>query len=127
METITLEEWERMRERKRSKYGNRKVERDGYTFDSQAEFGRYLQLREKAGRGDIHNLQVHETFVLLDGFTDRYGKRQRAITHEVDFSYDCKGTRVVEDVKGVQTAVWKLKHKLFLSRYPEIDYRVVEV
>lgn len=39
------------------------------------------------------------------------------------------GRTVVEDVNGgsaTQTAIWKLKRKMFVCRYPEIDFRVVE-
>lgn len=110
-----------------SKYKNKKVKRDGHTFDSQAEFGFYLYYKGEADAGRIQNFEVHEMFVLQDAFTDRYGKRQRAIKHEVDFSFDHKGIRVVVDVKGVKTAVWKMKHKMFLKRYPAIHYVVEEV
>jgi hypothetical protein len=116
-----------MSAQKRAKYGNKKAKIDGYTFDSRAEANYYIVLRQRAANREILDLTVHPSFVLVDSFTDRYGKRQRAIKHVADFSYTEKGTKVVVDVKGVQTAVWKIKHKLFLKRYPEIDYQVVQV
>jgi len=33
---------------------------------------------------------------------------------------------VVEDVKGVQTAVFRIKEKLFRHRNPDICFRIVE-
>ena len=49
------------------------------------------------------------------------------IKHIVDFIvYPARGALMeAHDVKGVQTAVWRMKHKLFLERYPQIKYVVV--
>ena len=126
---MTPEEYHAMegKPKRKSKYGNKKVKYDGYTFDSKAEHGHYLHLKDRVARGEIHNLVVHERFEIHPAFTDRYGIKRRRIVHEVDFSYDYKGTRVVVDVKGVETRHWRDKRKMFLLRYPEIDYQVVKV
>lgn len=110
-----------------SKYGNRKVTLDGYTFDSKAEARRYNELKVLEQAGIIRDLQVHPVFVLQEGFKDRHGKRQRAITYEGDFQYIEVSTdvTVVEDVKGVKTDVFQIKSKLFMRRYPELDLRLV--
>lgn len=114
-----------MRKFYRNKYGNRRVKRGELTFDSEVEARRYARLKAYQEAGHISDLQVHPRFELLPGFTDRYGKRQRAIVYEADFSYVENGVQVVEDVKGMQTDAFKLKMKLFLSRYPDIDLRIV--
>ena len=46
------------------------------------------------------------------------------IKHIVDFVVS-SSTVEVHDVKGFQTAVWKIKHKLFVEKYPGIKYVVV--
>lgn len=112
---------------RRSKYNNRKTEIDGITFDSHAEANRYLVLRDMEAQGIITELSVHTRWPVLDDFVDCNGKRIRGIVYEDDFSYARNGRRVVEDVKGVRTAVFRLKAKLFQKRYPHILFLVTEV
>lgn len=113
-----------------NKYNARKTDRDGYTFDSLAEERRYCELKLLERAGDIRNLLVHPKFIIVDGFTDNTGKRQRPAYYVADFQYFTNGGAViVEDVKGgktTQTAVYRLKAKLFRKRYMDVDYRVVE-
>ncbi len=100
------------------KYGNRKTVVDGIKFDSKAEAERYkeLKLLEKAGL--IKNLILQPEFLLLDKFKYN-GKTERAIKYIADFKYFdvARGVYVVEDVKGVETEVFKIKRKLFLKQY----------
>ena len=108
-----------------SKYNARRVRKDGYTFDSKAEARRYdvLKLLEQAC--ELSNLEVHPKFLLQSGFTYK-GKRYRPIYYIGDFAYLENGGHVVEDVKGARTRVFMLKMKLFLKKYPDIDFRIVE-
>lgn len=110
----------------RSKYGARKVKADGHTFDSAAEYRRYLMLRDDERRGKISRLQVHPRFELWQPFTDRWGRKHAAICYEADFRFTTAGRDTVEDVKGVKTAVYQLKKKLFLALYKELDFHEVE-
>lgn len=110
-----------------SKYNNRKVEADGYTFDSQAEYYRYCELLLLARSGQISHLEVHPKFELLPAFKDASGKHHRKIEYEADFRYTEAGRKIVEDKKGVRTAVFKIKEKLLLNRYRDIEFRIVEV
>jgi hypothetical protein len=110
-----------------NKYNARKTEIDGITFDSLAEGKRYGELKLMYHNGDIDGLQVHPLYVIWEG-VDPKGKKQK-IEYEGDFTYIENGAQVVEDVKGgraTQTAMWKLKKKMFVCRYPQIDLRVVE-
>lgn len=109
-----------------SKYGAKKTLVDGIVFDSRMEAARYTELRLLEQAGQIEGLTRQPEYLLLPGFTDAAGKRHRAIKHIADFSYFENGRLIVEDVKGVETAVWKLKHKMFLWRYPHIEYKVVK-
>lgn len=102
-----------------SKYGNKPAKIDGYRFDSQAEARRYEQLKLLVAAKEICMLEVHPSFPLHAG-----------IIYEGDFRYcirrnDAPWTHVVEDVKGAQTAVFKLKAKLFRADYPDIDFRII--
>lgn len=116
-----------------SKYGSKRVEIDGITFDSQAEARRYGELKLLENAGLIMNLKVHPKFTLQEGFA-RDGKRVRAITYTADFQYCDLETphsvTAVEDVKGgkaTQTQAFRIKAKLFMAKYPHIDFRIVEV
>lgn len=110
------------------KYHNKPTEVNGYRMDSRAETRRYEELNLTQLAGEIHGLDVHPTYEIIPAFTDNKGKKHQATFYEGDFVYIEHGTVVVEDVKSVatKTAVFKLKEKLFLMRYREIDFRVVE-
>lgn len=109
-----------------SKYNATKVTDDNIIFDSKLEHARYKQLKTLQAAGAIRDLKVHVTYTLVDKSLVR-GKWERAVKHEVDFEYMDNTTHqhTVEDVKGVKTAVWVLKRRLFVARYPAIDYRVI--
>lgn len=114
-----------------NKYNARKVEYDGFKFDSAAEMRRYIWLKDEQEQGNIQLLKVHVPFEIVPKSAHWVARLQiyreiNRVMHEVDFSYlDNLGYQVVEDVKGVETDLWKLKYKLFCSRYPQIDYRVI--
>ena len=102
--------------RRRNLYGNIKTTLDGLTFDSRAEAARYAELKllEQAGR--INNLKTQVAIPLevrgvkvckyIADFT--YNELTKAGTHK---------QYVVEDVKGVRTAVFNLKARLFKAIY----------
>lgn len=50
---------------------------------------------------------------------------ERKIYYVADFCYIQKGKIIVEDVKGKKTDVYKLKRKLFLYKYSNIEFREV--
>jgi len=107
-----------------TKYHNRRVTIGDVTLDSQAEGRRYQQLRVLANAGAIQDLIAHPRYLLVEARTID-GKRERALYYEGDFAYTEKGRRVCEDVKGYETAVFRLKRRLFLDRYPDIELRVI--
>ena len=93
------------------KYGNRKVQIDGYTFDSAAEARRYGELRLLEQAGEIEDIRVHWPYeMVVEGVTGP----MHICTYEADFVYMPKHHRewVGEDVKGKATDVYKLKKKL---------------
>lgn len=115
----------------KSKYGNRKITRDGETYDSLKEYRRYqeLLLMEKAGA--IQDLRRQVPFELIpaqyeDVYTGEYYKRgpqmgepkkkrvcvEKAVTYYADFVYVDRGETVVEDTKGFKVPEYILKRKL---------------
>jgi len=114
--------------KRKNKYNAKKVKADGYTFDSQAEYRRYLELKQLFDAGVIGSLEVHPKYSLLAPFTDSFGVKHPGITYEADFCYyDEDGQFIAEDVKGVKTAVFKLKRQLFCEQHPEIKLVLVPV
>ena len=99
----------------RSKYHNRKVK----GFDSAKEWRRNQELETLQRAGEISELNRQVPFTLMPSYTiadetTRQGYRTvREIRYIADFTYRLKnGKRIIEDVKGMQTDVFKLKRKL---------------
>lgn len=110
---------------RKSKYHAEKTEVDGIMFDSrkEADFYARLKLLEKAG--EISDLKLQPRFELQEPFICD-GKKERKIEYVADFSFIQGGKRVVIDVKGVRTQVYKLKRKLFLYKYgDQVEFREV--
>ena len=108
---------------KRTAYGN--------VFDSKKEMERYFVLRDLLRRKKIKSLKLQPKFLLQGAFTDNKGKRHREISYIADFAYlelDANNyvtANVVEDSKGFLTEIYKLKKKLFLYQYKDVDFREV--
>lgn len=111
--------------RRRSKFGNIPTTVNGVKLDSKAEARRYQELLLLQKAGAISGLMVHPEFILQPEFTIR-GKKYRPIIYEGDFEYTERSV-VVEDVKAIQTAEFKLKAKMFRYHFPHIDFRIVDV
>lgn len=95
---------------------------DGIRFDSKAEAKRYGELKLLERAGAIKDLRVHPTYKLA-----------ARITYEGDFEYQVAVPdgfaslhTICEDVKGVETQVFKVKAKLFREKYPDIELRIVK-
>jgi hypothetical protein len=95
-----------------NKYHNRKTTVDGVTFDSKREADRYCELRLLERCGYITNLELQKRFILID--KSKYGQ---SLHYVADFVYTENGKLVVEDVKGVKTAVYSLKKRMLAERY----------
>lgn len=108
-----------------SKYGSRKVTRNGMTFDSQREYKRYCELCLLERAGKVTDLRRQVKFVLIPAQyePDVIGKRggarrgkliEREVSYVADFVYTEDGKTIVEDSKGFRTADYILKRKLML-------------
>ena len=99
----------------RSKYHNKKVK----GFDSAKEWRRNQELETLQRAGEISELNRQVPFTLMPSYTisdetTKQGFRTiREIRYIADFTYRLKnGKRIIEDVKGMQTDVFKIKRKL---------------
>ena len=107
-----------------NKYRNKKVIVEDYVFDSIAESKRYKELKLLLQAGEIQDLQLQPRFLLQDSFK-KNGRTFRKIEYIADFQYIENGKTIVEDVKGIQTDVFKLKHKIFEKVYPDLELRII--
>ena len=91
--------------KRKNKYGARKVEIDGYKFDSMAEGERYKQLKAI----NVEELEPHTKYNL-------HANGVKVGTYTPDFQYKVDGELVVEDVKGRATLTtlyrWKKRHMM---------------
>lgn len=108
----------------------KRVEVDGIRFASKKEAARYQQLKLLEKAGDITHLEVHPKFkIVINGSPLRYprtpkGKRGREVIAEMDFAYFQGQQRVVEDTKGIDETVSRLKRALVQHIYG-VEVRVL--
>ena len=85
---------------RRRKYNNKKVNFDGYTFDSIKEWKHYLMFREEKTQGKVTEIKVHPRYPF-----PRKGQPGPKIGHyTADFRITyADGRQVVYDVKSPPT------------------------
>jgi hypothetical protein len=87
------------------KYKNRITFVDGLRFDSAAEARRWSELKLLERAGDITNLKRQVQFACeVNG--------EPVCKYIADFTYSRGKEHIVEDTKGVETALFRLKAKL---------------
>lgn len=102
-----------------TKYRAIKTEVDGVIFASRREAARYSELKMLERCGMVKNLALQPKFPLVV-------EGQKICTYIADFSYqDQTGKSYIEDVKGIRTAVFSIKAKLFHALYK--GFRITEV
>lgn len=112
----------------KQKYNAQTTYIEGQRFDSKAEAHRYSELLLLQKAGEIRKLMLQPGFVLQTAFVDNTGKKQSAIKYIGDFQYQEVTTDkwIVEDIKGFLTPVFRIKQKLFLKKYPELELRIIK-
>lgn len=86
---------------------------DGVRFASKAEARRYCELRLLEKAGEIRELELQPKFPL-------YAFCGGCVGHYIaDFRYRAgtRGVLIIEDVKGVKTAMYRWKKKHFELQY----------
>jgi hypothetical protein len=119
---------------KRPKYGNKKVDYNGITFDSKKERDRYIVLVDAQNRGEISHLETQVKYILIPAIREEYEVElktktvvktrtlQKAITYTADFRYfhNERQEWVVSDVKASALAAsldkcFVLKEKMMFA------------
>ena len=109
-----------------NKYKNKKTMVDGIKFDSEMESHYYIYLKQLKEIGEVVDFVLQPTYLLQEGF-DLNGKRIRPITYKADFKVIYKdGHEEVIDVKGKLTEEFKIKRKMLLYRYRDINFKCVQ-
>ena len=96
------------------KYGNRKITKDGITFDSMKEYKRFCELSLLEKAGEITDLQRQVKFMLIPSQKIDGKVVERPVNYIADFVYWENGQMVVEDTKGFKTKDYILKRKMML-------------
>lgn len=98
----------------RMKYHNKKITRDGETYDSVKEYRRSCELKLMERAGVITDLKRQVKFELIPSQKVDGKVVERTVNYVADFVYEQDGKTVVEDVKGVRTKDYILKRKMLL-------------
>lgn len=120
MQRMTIKEYLALEKgnKRKSKYNNKKIELDGYTFHSQLEADYYTQLKLRQKAKDILFFKLQPRYLLQDAF-EKDGKKYSKIEYVADFEiHHTDGSIEVVDTKGVLTDVFRIKEKLFHAKYP---------
>ena len=114
---------------KNSRFKSYKVLINDLIFDSAMEAKFYLYLLELKDKKEIRSFERQVTFELQPGFTDAHtNKKVRPITYIADFVVTYKSwTKYVIDVKGVETAEFKLKKKMFQYKNPDKPFMCLQL
>lgn len=103
-----------------NKYGAKKTTVDNIVFASKAEASYYLtDIKPRVLVGEISELEFHKTF-RLEVAGKLIGK------YTPDFVFRESGQVVAVEVKGAESRDFRLRAKLFLALYPEIELRIVK-
>lgn len=109
-----------------NKYKNKKTIVDGIKFDSEMESHYYIYLKQLKEIGEVVDFVLQPSYLLQEGF-NLNGKRIRPITYKADFKVIYKdGHEEVIDVKGKLTEEFKIKRKMLLYRYRDINFKCVQ-
>ena len=109
-----------------SKYNNKKTIVDGIKFDSEMESHYYIYLKKLKEEGVVLDFELQPKYILQEDFV-KDGKKIQAITYKADFKVIYKdGHEEVIDVKGKLTEEFKIKRKMLLYRYRDINFKCVQ-
>lgn len=112
-----------------NKYRAKAITVDGERFDSQAEYGRWCELKLLERAEKIRGLERQYRIPLRCGNepikirSERYPNGRKA-SHIMDFAYYENGTLIFEDKKGMDTPVSRLKRAIVEAMYPGTKVRI---
>ncbi|PRS02347.1 hypothetical protein C6W22_20805 [Bacillus atrophaeus] len=107
-----------------NKYGARRTQVDGITFDSRAEAKYYEQLKWLKVSKQIKDFKLQPRFLLQEAFK-KNGKTFRKIEYIADFEvHNLDGSIEIIDIKGIETKEFAIKRKLYERNY-EIPLKIL--
>lgn len=121
---MTNKEYRALLQKPEHKFHNQITINHGIQFDSKKEALRWDELQHLQRIGVIKNLQRQVPYELQPPYTTRDGRKIRKIEYIADFVYEQGGETIVEDAKGVQTDVFKIKRKMFEYKYPDLIFKL---
>lgn len=86
-----------------NKYKNKRTQIDGYWFQSQLEAALYQYLKLLVSQGELSDLQCQATVNLTEA----------NVKYVADFAATRRGENVWFEAKGVETASWRIKRRLW--------------
>jgi hypothetical protein len=102
----------------RNKYRAKPIVIDGIRFASQGEGRRYVELRTLQKAGLISKLELQPVYKLYCGVTPITYESGRHAKYIADFRYmDIDRGMVIEDFKGMDTDLSKLKRAMVKAHY----------
>lgn len=112
--------------KRHGKYNAKKTELNGIMFDSKGEANRYHELRTLEQIGEVRYLKLQVKFPLMCGDNEIRIKsdpkhKGRAVSYVADFTYeqwlgvDRGWVYIVEDYKGFDTPMGRLKRAILLA------------
>lgn len=113
------------------KFRAKKTVIDGIRFASKLEAERYLQLKMmlKTEPPLISDLVLQPEFQIFCGYVDpKTGEKVKSRYYVADFQYvdNLEHKTIVEDTKGVETDVFRLKWDIVRKKYPEFEFRMLK-
>lgn len=111
---------------KKSRYTTYKPVIDDIQFDSMMEARYYIKLCEDKSKNRIKGFELQVPYELQPKFK-KNGKAYRGIEYVCDFLIHCTNNKcIVVDIKGKETVEFKIKHKLFEYKYPDLELKVIQ-
>ena len=112
----------------KNKYGAEVSMLCRHKFDSKREGQEYLRLISMQQSGEIKAIELQPKFVLQESF-EHAGIKYKEICYIADFKVTDKDNHIYYiDVKSEATeknAVYRIKRKLLLNKFPELDFREI--
>lgn len=104
--------------KKKHKYGAVKTTVGDLTFPTKKEARHYTILMQMKRAGLIKSFEMQTTYEIFPGYRNTKGEKVQAITYISDFDITTlDGEVYVCDSKGMETAVFRIKKKLFGYKY----------
>jgi hypothetical protein len=134
------------KKKKTGKFGAKKTLLDGIKFDSIMESEYYTYLKEEKKAGRVKDFELQPVYVLQEAFIkvgdkvyvkshsdyEKLKKQHKAkVTLGIKYISDyfvtyADGSQLVIDVKGQETADFKIKRKMFDLLYPHLTLKLVQ-